>query len=134
MPPRTPRDPAEWSDPRHRLGLHGESEAIGFLTALGWTIEAHRFRLGRNDLDLVARNGPVVAFVEVKTRQSGCFGPGRLTVGWKKRLTLERLAEVWRIRYGRPDDLYRFDVIEVIPEPGAAARIEHLTDAWRGGR
>lgn len=131
MSPRALRSPDTWTDPRHRLGLQGETEAIGYLTTLGWQIQAHRFRLGRHDLDLVARRGRVVAFIEVKTRRSMSFGPGRLTVNWKKRRTLERLAAVWRLRYGRSGELYRFDVIEVIPEPGEPSRIEHLEDAWR---
>jgi putative endonuclease len=107
---------------------------MGYLIAHGWEIAAHRFRIGRNDLDLVARRADLVAFIEVKTRRSDRFGPGRMTIGWKKRLTLERLAEVWRLRYGAPGDIYRFDVLEVIPEAGEPSRIEHLPDAWRGGR
>jgi putative endonuclease len=122
MSPRPPRSPDEWADPRHRLGLTGEEDAIGYLTALGWAVEAHRFRLGRNDIDLIARRGAVVAFVEVKTRRGEEFGPGRVGV-----------AEVWRLRHGRPGDLYRFDVIEVIPRICEPSDVEHLEDAWRGG-
>ena len=47
---------------------------MAYLTSCGWLIEAHRFRWGRHDLDLVARRGPLVAFVEVKTRGSTGFG------------------------------------------------------------
>ncbi len=131
MPRHHAPSPDTWTDPRHRLGLSGEEDAIGYLLAGGWQVEAHRFRVGRNDLDLVARRGTLVAFIEVKTRRGGEMGPGRLAVGWRKRRTLERVAEVWRLRYGRPGDVYRFDVIEVVPQTDDASRIEHLEDAWR---
>jgi putative endonuclease len=127
--PRTP--PADWTDPRHRLGLAGEEAAIEFLVSQGWTIEAHRFRLGRNDLDLVIRRGRVVAFVEVKTRRGSGFGGGAAAVGWSKRRAISRLAEVWRLRHGRVGDVYRFDVVEVYPEAGPGDRVVHVADAWR---
>ena len=59
---------AEWTDPRHRRGLLAELEAAAFLTACGWSVEAHRFRMGRSDIDLIVRRGCLVAFVEVKQR------------------------------------------------------------------
>lgn len=128
---RTTRTPIrEWTDPRHRLGIRGELEAIRFLNSTGWIVLAHRFRIGRNDLDLVIRRGALVAFVEVKTRMSDGFGRGREAIGWRKRRTLARLAEAWRVRYGAPGDLYRFDVVEVIGG-GQSRRFEHLEDAWR---
>jgi putative endonuclease len=96
------------------------------LLSHGWRIEAHRFRLGHHDLDLVARLGSTVAFVEVKTRRNRRFGAPAEAIGWRKRQVMTWLAEAWRQRFGRPDDRYRFDVIAV--ENG---RVEHLADAWR---
>jgi putative endonuclease len=123
---------ATWDDSRQVRGLAGERVALAYLTACGWDIEAHRFRWGRHDLDLVARKGSLVAFVEVKTRRSFVCGAPVEAVGWRKRIILARLAEVWRLRYGRPDDLYRFDLV-AIREHGAVRRyeIEHVADAWR---
>jgi len=130
--PRPVRTPSrEWTDARQRLGLDGEREAIAYLHANGWIVLWHRFRVGRNDLDLVIRRGALVAFVEVKTRRGDGFGCGRQCIGWRKRRTLRRLAEVWRERHGAPGDCYRFDVIEVSRGYGPS-RIEHFEDAWRG--
>jgi putative endonuclease len=129
---RRPRVPVEeWRDPRHRLGIRGEELAIDYLAGCGWSILAHRFRLGRHDLDLVVRLDNLVAFVEVKTRTGHEFGAGAEAIGWRKRRTLGRLAEVWRARYGAPADLYRFDVIEVHLYPRQPPEIHHLADAWR---
>jgi putative endonuclease len=131
MPVARPHKPvSEWTDPRHRRGYAGERLVIRHLLRAGWRIEAHRFRLGRHDLDLVARRGHLVAFIEVKTRRSRRFGSPAESVGWRKRAVLSRLAETWRQRFGMPADRYRFDVILV--EPGSPApRVSHITDAWR---
>ena len=109
---------------------------MGYLVGRGWSIEAHRFRLGHQELDLVARRGGVVAFVEVKTRTSVAWGAPAESVVWRKRRTIARVAEVWRQRHGRPDDVFRFDVIEVRVGAGAGSgagryRVRHLEDAWR---
>jgi hypothetical protein len=62
-------DPEQWTDERHKRGLAGEEKAIRYLQSRGWDIVAHRFRVGRVEVDLVARRGQLVAFVEVKVRQ-----------------------------------------------------------------
>jgi putative endonuclease len=105
---------------------------MAYLTARGWTIEAHRFRWGHRELDLVARRGSLVAFVEVKTRTSAAWGAPSESVLWRKRRTIRQVAEVWRQRNGRPEDDFRFDVIAVRVQRGGRYRVEHLEDAWRG--
>jgi putative endonuclease len=104
---------------------------MAFLASRGWRVEAHRFRLGHHDVDVVARRGPLVAFVEVKTRGSAGWGSPAESVGWRTRRIIGRLAEVWRERHGRPGDDFRFDVIEVEVERSAGYRVAHLEDAWR---
>ena len=104
---------------------------MAYLASRGWTIEAHRFRLGHRELDVVARQGALVAFVEVKTRRSAAWGSPSESVLWRKRRTIARVAEVWRERHGRPGDTFRFDVVAVWVERGGDYRVEHLADAWR---
>ncbi|MBI2538002.1 MAG: YraN family protein [Gemmatimonadetes bacterium] len=123
-------NPAGWTDPRHRRGLAGERAAIRFLTARGWRILDHRFRMGRLEIDLVARRGPVVAFVEVKTRRGETFGSPLEAVGWSKQREIHRVASAWVDRFGRPRDVYRFDVIGVTATP-CRTQIEHVEDAFR---
>jgi putative endonuclease len=121
----------EWEDERQLLGLRGERIAIAFLTSCGWSVEAHRFKLGRHDLDLVIRKGKTVAFVEVKTRRSATCGTGVEAVSRRKQRDIARVASVWILRQGRPDDEYRFDVVAVQDVPGGEPLIEHVIDAWR---
>lgn len=128
------RKPVEqWTDPRHRRGYAGERAAMVHLLRQGWRIEAHRFRLGRHDLDLIARRGSLVAFIEVKARRSTRFGKAVEAVGWRKRAVLLRVAEAWRARFGFADDRYRFDLITVEDSGGSSpsAQVTHIEDAWR---
>ena len=121
----------EWEDARQLRGLAGEHAAIAYLTSCGWSVEAHRFKLGRHDLNLIIRRGSIVAFVEVKTRRSTTFGLAAEAVGWRKQRTLSRVAELWRLRYGRPNDTYRFDLVAVTDAGNGRMEVEHLADAWR---
>lgn len=123
----------EWEDARQLLGLEGERIAIAFLTSCGWSVEAHRFRLGRHDIDLIIRKGHTVAFVEVKTRRSQLCGSGLEAVSRRKQRDIARVAGVWLLRYGRPDDEYRFDLVAVQECRGSQPVVEHLADAWRLG-
>ena len=122
---------AQWEDQRQLLGLEGERIAIAFLTSCGWSIEAHRFRLGRHDIDLVIRKGRLVAFVEVKTRRSQTCGSGLEAVNRRKQRDITRVASVWVVRHGRPGDEYRFDLLAIQDTEGTAPIVEHVTDAWR---
>jgi putative endonuclease len=131
---RHPKPVSEWTDPRQRRGYAGERAAMVHLLRLGWRIEAHRFRLGHHDLDLVARRGNLVAFIEVKTRLSRRFGRAVEAVGPRKQAVLARLAELWRVRFGLPSDRYRFDVIAVESFSGSSTypQVTHIEGAWRG--
>lgn len=122
---------SDWEDERQLLGIEGERLALAYLTACGWAVEAHRFRLGRHDVDLVARRGHLVAFVEVKTRRSEGFGSPLEAVSRRKQRDIARTAALWVLRHGRSDDVYRFDLIAVQERRGAGPIIEHVEDAWR---
>ena len=128
----------EWEDERQLLGIAGERVAIAYLTSCGWSVEAHRFRWGRHDLDLIARKENTVAFVEVKTRRSGVCGSGLEAVTRRKQRDLERVAQRWIVRHGQSRDEYRFDLISIRESAGTAPVVDHVSDAWRpvasGGR
>lgn len=121
----------EWEDARQLRGLAGERVAIAYLTSCGWSVEAHRFKLGRHDVDLVVRRGSLVAFIEVKTRRSLEYGIPAESVGWRKRETLGRVAQLWRLRHGRRGDTYRFDLVAVTDHGGGKMEVDHIADAWR---
>lgn len=121
-------DPTEWTDDRHKRGLAGEEQAIQYLLSRGWHILAHRFRVGHKEIDLIARQGSLVAFIEVKARRGAAFGSPLEAVTGAKRRELVKAARVWVDRHGRPADVYRFDCIALIDN-----KLEHLADAFRPG-
>jgi putative endonuclease len=123
--------PAQWTDPRHRRGLAGERAALAYLVACGWEPEAHRFRASGHEVDLVVRRGRTVAFVEVKTRASLVCGTPAEAVGWRKRRAIAVAAECWRLRFGRPGDEYRFDLVSVQRSGAGRWVVDHVPDAWR---
>jgi putative endonuclease len=121
-------NPADWSDARQQRGLAGEEQAIRYLQACGWEVVAHRFRVGRIEVDLIARRGHLVAFVEVKTRRGTAFGSPFEAVTGAKRREIVKVARVWMDRYGQQSDVYRFDCIAIVDN-----KLEHLKDAFRPG-
>ena len=125
-------DPATWTDPRHQRGYEGEELAKAYLIAKGWQILEHRFRVGRFEIDLIAKRGAIVAFIEVKTRFSKRFGSPFEAVTTSKIKEIVRVALAWIDRHPLPGVAYRFDVIGVMFERGRP-RIEHVQDAFRAG-
>ncbi|MEX2156244.1 MAG: YraN family protein [Gemmatimonadales bacterium] len=128
MPSGVRSDPADWTDPRHQRGLAGEEQAIRYLQSRGWDVVAHRFRVGRVELDIVARRGHLVAFIEVKARRGDGFGTPFEAITGAKRREMVKAARVWVDRYGQPADVYRFDCIGLTDN-----KLEHMADAFRPG-
>ena len=112
------------------LGDRGERMAAEYLERAGWSILARNFRLGHREIDLVARRGEVVAFVEVKTRAGLGYGHPLEAITAKKRREIQVVAQVCVERHGKPGDVYRYDAIAVLIIDGAAPQIEHVEDAW----
>lgn len=121
-------DPATWADVRHREGEAAEQLAAELLTRCGYEVIERRYQWHHHDIDIVARQGPVVVFVEVRYRHSPRFGMPAETVTARKRADLARAAASWLQRHGRPGDGARFDVIGVLGE-----RVEWLQSAFRPG-
>ena len=120
--------------PPHALGRWGEDRACAYLEQRGWTILARNYRFGRREVDVVARRGSVVAFVEVKTRAGVGYGAPLEAVTRLKRREIEAVAGQYVARHRLIGVDIRFDAVSIVVErPGARARIEHVEDAWRPG-
>lgn len=111
------------------LGEAGERIAEAWLAQQGWRILDRRFRSGHRDLDLVAEREGLVAFVEVKARRGKEFGDPVEAVNWRKQRELSRSAAVWMARFGRPEQMFRFDVVGVLMD-GEHARVRHVENAF----
>lgn len=114
-------------------GLWGEQVAALWLSNHGYAIVGRRVRPDRHDeIDIIARKGDVLVFVEVKTRASEAFGRPFFAVGMAKRRALCRAAAAYLRRLRYPNLYYRLDVVEVIGRPGdPAPTVRHIEDAFR---
>ena len=137
---------AEPVAPHIELGRRGEALAAEYLRAHGYQLVAANFKLGvgRNrrgavveaELDLVAYDGPVLCFVEVKTRASDWFAAPEANVDLRKQRQVTRAARAYRRLLGLTDATRRYDVVTVIlPPPDAegnapAPRVELLRGFW----
>jgi putative endonuclease len=85
----------------------------------------------RDELDLLARDGDVLVFVEVKTRRGEDFGRPSDAVDRAKRRTMSRAAARYIGKLRRRDLYFRFDVVEVVGEPGdSSPDIRHIENAF----
>jgi putative endonuclease len=101
-----------------------------YLEGCGWEVIAARCRVGRIEIDLIAKQEDVVAFVEVKLRRNKAFGSPLEALGWSKRRDLSRAAQAWVDRFSGQNNRFRFDVIGVTWAPGRVL-LEHVEDAFR---
>lgn len=110
------------------LGKRGEDEAVKFLEAKGYYIMHRNWRCGKKELDIVARDGEEIAFVEVKTRQNTLYGRPEDAVDDSKIRRIVSSANAYVHRY-MIDLPIRFDIITVVGvEP--PYEIEHIPDAF----
>ena len=119
-------------DPRKFLGNAGEAAAARWLQRAGMVIVARGFRARFGEIDLIARDGAVVVFVEVKTRTHDVFGRPAEAVTARKRARIARVASLFLAKAGWGELICRFDVVEVVPL-GSRWRVRHIPDAFRPG-
>lgn len=113
------------------LGRRGEDAAARFLTRLGYQIVARGERGGLGEIDLVAVDGRVVVFVEVKTRRAHATGHPVEAVDDNKQRRLTRLALSWLRRHDLLENSSRFDIVAVTwPDDQCPPLIEHFKNAF----
>ncbi|HEV7902934.1 MAG TPA: YraN family protein [Pyrinomonadaceae bacterium] len=128
------------------LGERGEALAAAYLERAGYRLVAANFKLpvGRNlrgaivqtEIDLVAYEGDVLCFVEVKTRASDWFGAPEQNVDRRKQRQITRAARAYRRTFGLQAAPYRYDVVSVILPPATPEaplpnpRLKLLRNFW----
>lgn len=132
--------------PHLELGRRGERLAAIFLESEGYSLVASNFVLpvGRNirgavvnsEIDIIAFDGPMLCFVEVKTRTSDDFAAPEQSVDRRKQRQITRAARVYRRMFGLLGADYRYDVVSIVlptlREDGTqpAPRVELLKNFW----
>jgi putative endonuclease len=108
-----------------RRGRRGEGRAGWWLRLQGWRIVARRVKTPRGEIDLVARRGRTVAFVEVKWRATE--QELALAIDDYRLRRVAAAAEAVAHRFARPGDTMRIDVL--LLAPGRWPR--HIVNAWQ---
>ncbi|MTE12932.1 YraN family protein [Nocardia aurantiaca] len=108
------------------LGAQGEELAARYLSEAGMQILARNWRCRFGELDVIAREGEVTAFIEVKTRRNLTCGPPEEAVTYLKQRRIRELAARWLREQDGSYQRIRFDVIAVLLRPGHAPDIRHL--------
>ena len=98
---------------RISLGKRGEDLACRELESRGYAIVARRYRVRSGELDIVARDGATLVFVEVKARAGHEFGSAAEAVTPPKQLRMTRLATEYLMRHHLQDCPCRFDVVAI---------------------
>ncbi|QIG79273.1 YraN family protein [Stakelama tenebrarum] len=122
----TKRPPAPSRQAAELRGRDGERRAAWYLWLKGWRILDRRVRTPSGEVDLVARKGKLIAFVEVKTRATSAELDHAID---ERRLArIAAAAEILMPRYAGPDDDIRIDVMLVAPR----TLPRHIENAWIG--
>lgn len=108
------------------LGRRGEAIAARHLVAAGFTIIESNWRCTQGEIDLVARDGDELVFVEVKTRSSVAFGHPLEAITATKLARLRRLAAAWCEAHPGGHDRIRIDAVAVIAPALGPVEVEHL--------
>ena len=117
-------------NPRKLFGQAGESAAEEYLRRKGYRIVARNLRFPLGELDLVAEDGQVLVFVEVKARRTDAFGGAIHAVHHRKQEKLIQLAAQYLARHHIKDRLCRFDVVLLQGSDATVPQIDHIQNAF----
>jgi putative endonuclease len=116
---------------RKETGNRGEAIAARHLEDKGYVILARNWRQGHGELDLIAEQGGVIVFVEVRARHGDAFGAPEETLGPAKRAKLMETAQAWLSVNDRLDSPARLDVIAIdLNARNEVSRITHYENAF----
>lgn len=109
------------------IGRIGEDICCEYLRANGYEILGRNYKAGHGEIDIIAKKGLRLAFVEVKTRGGFRFGYACEAVNSKKQQRIKSAAKVFIMAYRDYDEI-SFDVCEVYT---GERRINYIEDAFR---
>ena len=110
---------------KRELGAEGEARARAYLLGKGAKILEMNYRRPTGEIDIIARQGRTLMFVEVKRRSSLRFGRPSEAVNRQKQAHILRTAQLYLQEKRLEDAPVRFDIIEVLPD-----EIRHIENAF----
>jgi putative endonuclease len=119
---------------RQQLGALGERHAARMLRARGFRLLEANYRTKFGELDLIARDGDTLVFVEIRTRTSEAVVTPMESVNAEKQARIARLARYYRRARRLSDCHCRYDVVEVLATPtGTVRAVRHIENAFIEG-
>ena len=116
--------------PRDVMGDRGENLAARYLRNRGYKIIVRNYRCELGEIDIVARDGNTLVFVEVKSRAYDEPAPED-QVNAAKQHQITKAAKLYLSRYGLPQPPARFDVVAVLWPSGRDPIIRHTPHAFQ---
>src|SRR5690606_32230296 len=116
-------------DARAALGARAESLVCDHLAARGFSIVARNVRVGRKEIDIVARRGDLLVFCEVRARARSGFVSPLATIDRTKMRNVREAAQRWLLEHGEGKMAIRFDAAAVVFDDPKGA-IEYVEDAF----
>lgn len=118
------------TDPRHLRGAQGEEAAVQALQRQGYRVVERNFSCRAGELDIIAEQGDVLCFVEVRTRRrNGLVSPAS-SITRSKRLRLLRAAQYFCKTRGVRERAMRFDVVSVSHDGHKELAVEIIPNAF----
>ena len=111
-------------------GQQAEEAACRFLEAKGLTILERNYYIRGGELDIIASDGEMLVFVEVRSKTNTVFGTPEETISPQKQRFLYRAAEQYLLNKGLTEAVCRFDVVSVLFQDGQT-KITWYEDAFR---
>ena len=112
------------------LGERGEAIAAAYLKGQRFTIIERNFRCKGGEVDIIARDGKTLVFVEVKTRRTLTFGPPQMALTPFKQRQISKAALTWLAKKQQFNASARFDVIAIVVPDHQVPEIEHIRNAF----
>ncbi|MEJ5173663.1 MAG: YraN family protein [Hydrogenothermaceae bacterium] len=110
---------------RSEIGRLKEDMAVEFLREKGYLIIERNFRKRFGEIDIVAKDGNCLVFVEVRSRSYDTFGKALESIGVKKRVKLSKIGNYYISQLNQHFDEVRFDVVSITGD-----EIEHIKNAF----
>jgi len=114
---------------KHITGLTGQQHAEEFLLKKGYVILAHNYRIKTGEIDIVAKDGGYIVFIEVKFRKNLNYGLPKEAVGAVKQKRIINTAAHYLTRHHLTKSDVRFDVIELLEQHGKLY-VSHIENAF----
>ena len=111
------------------LGKKGEDEAARFLASLGYRLLERNYRCRFGEVDLIAKDGQSIVFVEVKTRANENYGTPKHSVDDRKQRRISLASQDYMVKKGLTESAARFDVVSITEDKNGFS-VEHVIDAF----